>query len=102
MYPDLFESITLGVFFICFVLLVAVGSMRFDNPEPKRLLKTEEDLEGLIKETDVWKYIGVTEEDSKKLLEEYPDIPHITLNNNVYFHKSKLREWLPHMQTKQK
>ena len=53
----------------------------------------DEDHE-LVKENELHWYIGVTKEDAKKLIEEYPNVPHITLNGNNYYPKEKLRQWL--------
>lgn len=42
-------------------------------------------------------FIGITKEDAQTLFQEYPSIPHVTINGKVYYPKSKLREWLLHL-----
>src|SRR5699024_3854763 len=48
----------------------------------------------LIKEKDIHHFLGMDKQDAKKLVEQYPDIPHLNLNGNIYFPQEKLRQWL--------
>ncbi|MDT8858864.1 DNA-binding protein [Alkalihalobacillus sp. MEB130] len=75
---------------------ISDGLKNFQNPSAKNLLETLDDSDEheLIIENDVHHFIGVTKEDAKKLIEEHPSIPHLVLNNKVYYPKAKLREWL--------
>jgi hypothetical protein len=57
-------------------------------------LEEDDDEHELIKESDVHYFIGISKEDAKTLIKDYPDIPHIILNNKVYYPKAKLRVWL--------
>src|SRR5690625_4338796 len=72
------------------------GLKNFKNPSAKDFLESldEEDEHELIKEHEVDYFIRVSKEDARKLIEEYPNIPHIILNSKVYYPKAKLREWL--------
>ena len=54
----------------------------------------EYDAHELIRQSDVHYFMGISKEDAAKLIEEHPDIPHILINNHVYYPKAKLREWL--------
>lgn len=75
------------------------GLKNFKNPEAKGVMDMldEEDLNELIKEKDIHFHIGVSKEDAKELIKEHPDIPHIVLNGNVYYPKSKLKQWLSNL-----
>ncbi|MBB6450224.1 hypothetical protein HNR44_002207 [Geomicrobium halophilum] len=48
----------------------------------------------LIKENQLHYYIGLSKQDARSLIQEYPDIPHITINGQVYYPSAKLREWI--------
>lgn len=54
----------------------------------------EDDEHELINEKDVHYFIGISKEDTKLLIQEHPDIPHVLINNKVYYPKAKLRKWL--------
>lgn len=41
--------------------------------------------------------MGISKEDAKVLIQEYPDIPHILINDKVYYPKEKLRKWLTNL-----
>ncbi len=72
------------------------GLKNFKNPNENSVLDflNEDDEHELIKENDVHHFMGISKEDAKSLIEEHSDIPHIIINNQVYYPKSKLREWL--------
>lgn len=58
----------------------------------------DEDTEHkLIKESDVHHFMGISKEGAAFLLQEHTDIPHIIINNKVYYPKAKLRKWLLHL-----
>lgn len=48
----------------------------------------------LIKESNDHYFMGISKEDAKNLIQEHPDIPHLIINNKVYYPKGKLRQWL--------
>ncbi|WP_240377058.1 DNA-binding protein [Bacillus piscicola] len=75
---------------------IGEGLKNFKNPEAKNLIESfdEEDQHELIKEKDVHYFMGISKEDAKRLIQEYPSIPHIRVNENIYYPKAKLREWL--------
>ncbi|WP_077624807.1 helix-turn-helix domain-containing protein [Sediminibacillus massiliensis] len=72
------------------------GLKNFNNPNNKSLmdyLDDEKDHE-LINEKEVHNFMGISKEDAKSLIDEHPDIPHIMINNKIYYPKEKLRKWL--------
>ena len=75
---------------------IGEGLRNFQSPNSKSLIETfdEDDDHELIKENNVHYFLGVTKEDAKQLISEYPNIPHILLNDKVYYQKAKLKEWL--------
>lgn len=86
----------LAIGLIGFGYFIGDGLKNFKNPSSENFwesLDTEDEHE-LIKESSVHYFTGISKEDTKKLKEEYPDIPHIKLNGQVYYPKVKLREWL--------
>ncbi|WP_413375738.1 DNA-binding protein [Alkalihalobacillus sp. 1P02AB] len=48
----------------------------------------------LIKESKIQNYIGISKEDEKSLVKDYPSVPHIIVNGQVYFPTSKLKKWI--------
>ncbi|RCW76939.1 DNA-binding protein [Saliterribacillus persicus] len=76
---------------------IGEGLKHFKNPEADSILDEfddEDDEFELIKEKYLHYYIGIAKEDIKAFTEKYPDIPHITVNNNKYYPKEKLRKWM--------
>lgn len=51
----------------------------------------------LIKHNNIHYFMGVSKKDAEKLLEDYPDVPHIKLNGEIYYPRKKLREWLENL-----
>lgn len=76
--------------------LIGDGLKNFKNPNSKNILESldESGDHELIKENEVHHFIGISKEDAKDLIREHPNIPHIIINNKVYYPKAKLREWL--------
>ncbi|OIK10680.1 DNA-binding protein [Bacillus sp. MUM 13] len=72
------------------------GLKNFKNPNAKSLFDSlnEDDEHQLIKENDVHYFIGISREDTKSLIQEHSDIPHIIIGGKVYYPKDKLRKWL--------
>ncbi|MCR6105051.1 DNA-binding protein [Salipaludibacillus agaradhaerens] len=54
----------------------------------------EDESEQLIKDTDLHHYTGLSKEDARSLINAYPDVPHMKINGNVYYHKKNLDDWL--------
>ncbi len=79
-----------------FGYFIGDGLKNFKNPSAKGFLDSldEEDEHELLKESDIHYFAGISKEDTTKLIEEYPDIPHIQLNGQVYYPKAQLRKWL--------
>ncbi len=74
------------------------GLKNFKNPDAKdslsELFEDEDNEHELIKENNVHYFIGISKEDTKSLVSEHPDIPHVLINNKIYYPKAKLRKWL--------
>lgn len=72
---------------------IGSGIKNFKNPSAK-FSEIFDDEHELIKESDVHHFLGISKEDAKHLIQEHPDIPHIFINNKVYYPEGKLRQWL--------
>ncbi|SDO48275.1 DNA-binding protein [Alkalicoccus daliensis] len=72
------------------------GLKNFKNPEAKNTMDyfTEEDERELIHEKHVHHTLGIEKKDVEALLREHADIPHIIINNSVYYPKKQLLEWV--------
>lgn len=88
--------IWLGLGIVIAGYLIGDGLKNFKNPNSKNILESldENDDHELINESDVHHFVGISKEDAKHLIAEHPSIPHILINNKVYYQKAKLREWL--------
>ncbi|MDL4843109.1 DNA-binding protein [Aquibacillus rhizosphaerae] len=53
----------------------------------------EENEDELVNEDELEMFLGIPKADTKVLVKEYPDVPYIRLNGNVYFNKKNLRKW---------
>ncbi|ARF16199.1 DNA-binding protein [Sporosarcina ureae] len=76
------------------------GLKNFKNPDVKDRLSElfeDDDEHELIKESNVHYFMGISKEDAKSLIQEYPDIPYVLINNKVYYPKAKLRKWLSNL-----
>ncbi|MDQ0208735.1 DNA-binding protein [Alkalicoccobacillus murimartini] len=78
------------------------GLKNFKNPNSKSfsssfsLNEDDDDIWGtpkLINESKVHEYIGISKEDAKSLVKDYPSVPHIRVNGHVYFPVKKLKAW---------
>lgn len=89
----------LAIGLAAFGYFIGDGLKNFKNPASKDFLESldEEDEHELIKENSVHYFMGISKEDTKKLIAEYPEIPYIKLNDQVYYPKAKLREWLKNL-----
>jgi hypothetical protein len=92
----IWESILVAIGIAAAGYFIGNGLKNFNNPDTKNRfdLSNEVDEHELIKENEVHNFMGVSKEDATSLIEEHPDIPHIIINNKVYYPKSKLRKWL--------
>lgn len=70
------------------------GLKNFKNPSAKTMMDYLAEDNELIKEKDLHYSIGISKEDTKALIEKYPDIPSVELNGTLYFPRIKLREWM--------
>ncbi|WP_249872298.1 DNA-binding protein [Oceanobacillus saliphilus] len=75
------------------------GLKNFKNPDAKSFsaIFDEDDEHELITENDVHHFMGISKEDAKYLIKEHSDVPHIIINNKVYYPRAKLREWLKNL-----
>lgn len=76
------------------------GLKNFKNPDATNSLSeifTDDDEHELITENHVHYFMGISKEDAKGLIQEYPDIPHILINDKIYYPKAKLRKWLTNL-----
>ncbi|RKQ32670.1 helix-turn-helix domain-containing protein [Oceanobacillus halophilus] len=90
-----FDFIWIGLGIAVAGFFIGEGLKNFNNPEAKSLFDSLDDVQhGLIKENEVHDFMGISKEDAKTLIDEYPDIPHIKINKKVYYPKEKLRKWL--------
>ncbi|WP_280771396.1 DNA-binding protein [Salipaludibacillus daqingensis] len=53
-----------------------------------------ENQDQFIKEKHLHDFLGISKEDAQSIAQKYPDIPHVTINGNIYYPKAKLRQWL--------
>lgn len=92
-YIAIFFWIALGIAAAGY--FIGGGLKNFNNPDSiSELFDDEDGGHELIMEKNVHYFIGISKEDAKVLLQEYPDIPHVLINNNVYYPKEKLKKWL--------
>ncbi|RIU94732.1 DNA-binding protein [Oceanobacillus picturae] len=94
-----FDFIWIGLGIAAAGYFIGNGLKNFNNPDANNILSevfSDDDNEGheLIKENDVHYFMGISKEDAKSLIQDYPDIPHVTINNKIYYPKAKLRKWL--------
>ncbi|WP_020006275.1 hypothetical protein [Salinicoccus albus] len=76
------------------------GLKNFNNPDAQDSISeifNDDDEHELIKENNVHYFMGISKEDAKRLIQEYPDIPHVLINNKRYYPKAKLRQWLSNL-----
>ncbi|ASF39073.1 DNA-binding protein [Halobacillus halophilus] len=86
--------IWLGLGIVIAGYLIGEGLKDLKNPNSILESLNENDYHELIKENEVHHFIGISNEDAKHLIAEYPSIPHIVINSKVYYQKAKLRKWL--------
>lgn len=77
---------------------IGSGLRSMNNPDANDgisdFFEDDDDGHELISEKNVHYFIGVSKDDAKVLRQEHPDIPHVLINNNVYYPKEKLKKWL--------
>lgn len=90
-----FDFIWLALGIAAAGFFIGSGLKDFNNPNAKSFSQIFDDEEHvLIKENDVHDFIGISKDDAKYLIKEHPDIPHIIINNSVYYPREKLRKWV--------
>lgn len=91
-----FDLILIAIGIAAAGYFIGNGLKNFKNPDAKDSLSEffEDDEHELIKENNVHYFIGISKEDAKSLIQEYPEIPHVLINNKIYYSKAKLRKWL--------
>jgi len=87
----------LGLGLAAFGYFIGDGLKNFKNPTSINAVENifgDDERNELIKEADLHWKIGIRKEDAKKLVEQYPDIPHLEINGQIYFPKQQLQQWL--------
>ncbi len=86
----------IGLGLVGAAFFIGEGLKNFKNPNGRSLMDSldSSDTDNFIKEDQIHHYIGVSKEDAKALLQEYPDIPHIRLNGNIYYPRKKVMKWM--------
>ena len=82
----------LGLGFAIFGYFVGDGLKHFGKGDA-----SDQSVKGnykLIRQEDIHFVLGISREDAEKLIEEHPEIPHIKINNKIYFSRSEITEWL--------
>lgn len=95
------DAFWLAVGMIGAAYFIGNGLKNFKNPNSTSLSNSfsfdNDDFWGepkLIKESKVHDYIGISKEDAKSLVEDYPSVPHIIVNGQTYFPVKKLKAWV--------
>jgi hypothetical protein len=72
------------------------GMKNSNNPNSKNMMDylSDQDEKQLIHEKDVHYTLGIEKKDAQSLTKEHEDIPHIVINNSVYYPKKRLLEWV--------
>ncbi|GAK14728.1 DNA-binding protein [Geomicrobium sp. JCM 19039] len=89
----------IGIGMIGAAYFIGDGLKNWKNPEAKGLTEKfmMEESAGqqpkLIKQNHVHHYIGLSKEDSKRLIEEHAEVPHVVVNGNTYYPRKQLETW---------
>ncbi|WP_416150079.1 DNA-binding protein [Salipaludibacillus sp. HK11] len=72
------------------------GMKNFKNPNGKNMMDKISELDEmeLIHEKYVHHILGIDQKDAEELTKEHADIPHIVINTNIYYPKTRLLEWV--------
>ncbi|PID01564.1 MULTISPECIES: DNA-binding protein [unclassified Sporosarcina] len=92
-----FDLIWIGLGIAAAGYFVGDGLKNFKNPNAKDSISeifSDDDEHELIRENNVHYFMGISKEDAKHLIQEYPNIPRVVINNKIYYPKAKLRKWL--------
>lgn len=97
-----FDLIWMSIAIALFGYFIGDGLKNFKNPTSKNFFDSfaDEDKHELIPKKEAYYFIGIKKEDMDAFIESYPDIPHIKLNDSIYFPREQLRQWLINIQTK--
>lgn len=91
------ESVIIAIGIAAAGYFIGNGLKYFNSPQSSESVLGTWDLDDdhqLIKEKDVHYTLGISKEDAKSLIKEFPDIPHVVLNGNIYFPNKQLKEWM--------
>ena len=90
------EGFYLAIAIVVGAYLISEGMKNFGQPGSKSLIDqlNEEGDHELIKETDVHHFMGIAKDDARNLIQDHPDIPHIVINQTVYYPRAGLKKWL--------
>ncbi|MEY8749802.1 DNA-binding protein [Alkalicoccobacillus gibsonii] len=93
----------LAVGIIGFGYYIGDGLKYFKQGKPKRDYSDEISYvenfgqPELIKESKVHQYTGISKEDAKTLVKDYPSVPHLKVNGQIYFPLKKLKAWIDNL-----
>ena len=91
----------LGLGIAAFGYSIGNGLKNLKNYDSPSLTPFVDDDFKLIKENESHWFIALSKEDAKKLVEAYPDVPHIEINGKRYYPREKLKQWLLEIEGKQ-
>lgn len=94
-----FDFIWIGLGIAIAGYFIGNGLKNFKNPSSNIVgeisgIFDQDDEHELIKENDVHLHMGISKEDAKSLIQDHPEVPHIIINNKLYYPKAPLRAWL--------
>ncbi|WNS79962.1 DNA-binding protein [Domibacillus sp. DTU_2020_1001157_1_SI_ALB_TIR_016] len=72
------------------------GLKNWKNPSEKTFIDhfKRRGQSELIQEDTLHRFFGAPKQDTKELLQKYPDIPSVDVNGKTYFSRTSLRQWL--------
>jgi len=77
---------------------IGSGLKNFNNPDTRRFSEILDDTEHeLVTENELPDFMGISKEDAYNLVKEHPEVPHIIINDKVYYPRKKLRAWLENL-----
>ena len=90
------EGFYIAIAIVVAAYLIADGLKNFGNPSSTSMMDMLDGEDGheLVKESEVHHVLGISKEDAHHLLQDHPEIPHIRINQTVYYPKEALRNWV--------
>ncbi|MBM0066884.1 DNA-binding protein [Alkalicoccobacillus gibsonii] len=97
------DSVWFAIALIGFAYFIGDGLKHFKKGKPKSGNYSElldDELWGtpkLVKESKIHDYTGLSKEDAKTLVKDYPSVPHLKVNGQIYFPLKKLKAWIDNL-----